>query len=284
MEIGLRYRRRKSSERSCAFFVNGALAELATIFGRCAIVSAGGLMCTVSFLPKARGFYLVMNRDEKRTRSIALPPSIIDLGTRRIIFPREPTGGTWISANDAGICLALINWHRFEREPAHDTVSRGQVVRELAGKSSADEIANGVMKLPLRKLRPFRLIAIAPSEKIVTEWRWNLEWLTVRNHQWQSQHWFSSGLDERRAELERDRICDEARDRQSHRSLGWLRQLHRSHAPARGPFSICMHRPDASTVSYTEVAVSERRATMRYKPGACCSNGAIVTRTISLAG
>ena len=223
-----------------------------------------------------------MNRDEKLARSRALAPTIVDLVSRRAVFPREPTGGTWISANDAGVCLALINWHRIEREPKHDVISRGEVVRELAGKSSADEIANAVMKLPLRKLCPFRLIAIVPSEKIVTEWRWNLEWLTMRNHQWQLQHWFSSGLDERRAERERQRVCDAAQGRQSRRSLEWLRQLHRSHAPKRGPFSICMHRADASTVSYTEIAVSKRRATMHYKLGQCCSNGAMVT-TISLA-
>ncbi|PYJ91678.1 MAG: hypothetical protein DME62_15080 [Verrucomicrobia bacterium] len=137
--------------------------------------------------------------------------------------------------------------------------------------------------MPLNQLRPFRLIAIVPSARRVIEWRWNLEGLTMRNHRWQPQHWFSSGLDERRAERERQRVCDAAHDQQSARNLAWLRQLHRSHAPKRGPFSICMHRADATTVSYTEVAVSKRRATMRYKPGPCCSNGAIVTRTISLA-
>jgi transport and Golgi organization protein 2 len=240
-------------------------------------------MCTVSFLPKPQGFYLAMNRDEKLDRFTALPPKIVDLAGRRAIFPREPTGGTWISANNAGVCLALINWHRIEREPKHDVVSRGQIVRELAGKSSTDAIAKGVMKLPLRKLRPFRLIAIVPSERLVIEWRWNLEGLTMRNHDWQRQHWFSSGLDEPRAERERQRVCDAAHNQQSAGNLRWLRQLHRSHAPRRGPFSICMHRPDATTVSYTEVAVSKRRATMRYKPGPCCSNGASVTRTISLA-
>jgi transport and Golgi organization protein 2 len=241
-------------------------------------------MCTVSFIPKAQGFYLAMNRDEKLERFTALAPTIVNLGSRRAVFPREPTGGTWISANDAGVCLALINWHRVEREPKHDVVSRGQIVRELAGKSSADGIENGVKKLlPLRKLRPFRLIAIVPSDKIVTEWLWNLEWLTVRNHEWQRQHWFSSGFDERRAELERQRVCDAAHNQQSTRSLEWLRQLHRSHAPKRGPFSICMHRRDASTVSYTEVNVSGRRATMRYKPGPCCSDGTVVSKAISLA-
>jgi hypothetical protein len=240
-------------------------------------------MCTISFVPKLRGFYLAMNRDEKFTRSTALPPAIVDLADRRAIFPREPEGGTWIAANDAGVCLALINWHRIEREPKRDVISRGEVVRELAGKSSADEIAYAVMKLPLRKLCPFRLIAIVPSRKVITEWRWNLRRLTRRNHEWRRQHWFSSGFDEPRAELERQRVCDAAHNQRSARNLSWLRQLHRSHAPKRGPFSICMHRPDAITVSYTEVAVSKRRAMMRYKPGPCCSNGAIAIRTISLA-
>jgi hypothetical protein len=303
-------------------------------------------MCTVSFLPNARGFYLAMNRDEKLDRFTALAPTVVDVDGRRAVFPREPTGGTWISANDTGVCFALINWHRIaepasggqllpkernwpgasearsswatqpvettgcpsdaervEREPKHDLVSRGQIVRELAGKSSAREIANGVMKLPLRNLRPFRLIAVVPSEKIVIEWRWNLEWLTMRSHKWQRQHWFSSGFDESRAEVQRAKICasfvagsgdpgkresSPPRERAGVNAAGynlrWLRQLHRSHAPKRGPFSICMHRADAATVSYTEVSVSQRRGTMRYKPGPCCSNGATVTRTISLAG
>jgi hypothetical protein len=270
-------------------------------------------MCTVSFLPKARGFYLAMNRDEKLNRSTALAPTIVDLESRRVVYPSEPAGGTWISTSDAGVCLALINWHRVEREPKHDVLSRGEVVRALAGKSSTNEIADGIGRLPLRKLRPFRLITIVPSERLVTEWRWNLEWLTRRDHKWQPLHWFSSGFDERRAELERAKVCasflaggdvvagDGLSDvalakaddpgRKSARagvnaagySLNWLRQLHRSHSPKRGPFSICMHRRDASTVSYTEVAVSKKRATMRYKSGPCCSNGAIVTKTISLA-
>jgi len=239
-------------------------------------------MCTVSFLPNRHGFYLAMNRDEKRDRFRGLPPTIVKFPNGRAVFPREPTGGTWISANDAGICLALINWHRVNREPKNDVVSRGQVIMALAGESCVNDIADGIAKLPLRKLRPFRLIAVVPSEKIVTEWRWNLESLTMRKHQWQQQHWFSSGLDERRAELERQRVCEAAQSKQSTRNLDWLRQLHRSHAPKRGPFSICMHRSDASTVSYGEIAVSSSRATMRYKTGPCCSSGRMISRTISL--
>jgi hypothetical protein len=268
-------------------------------------------MCTVSFLPKSRGFYLAMNRDEKRDRLAGLPPTIIEIERHRAVFPHESTGGTWISANDSGVCFALINWHRIERKPKNGTVSRGLVVRELAGKSTADEIATALKKLPLRKLRPFRLVAIFPAETRLTEWRWDLQRLTKHNRDWQRRHWFSSGFDEPRAEVERQRVCDAAlargdlstvalakaddpgkreTPRRAGRtgvaaagySLKWLRELHRSHAPKRGPFSICMHRPDAATVSYTEVAVSKRRVTMRYKSGASCSKDAKVTRTISL--
>jgi hypothetical protein len=240
-------------------------------------------MCTVSFLPRPEGFYLAMNRDEKRDRFAAQPPEVVKLESRRAIFPREPTGGTWISANDAGVCLALINWHRIKWKRKNDTLSRGLVVKELAGLSTGGEIATAVRKLPIQKVRPFRLIAIVPRERRVIEWRWNLQRLSILNHEWRRQHWFSSGFDEDRAELERQRVCDAAHNQESIGKLNWLRRLHRSHSPKRGPFSICMHRPDAATISYTEVAVSKQRAMMRYKSGPACSNGSKVTRTISLA-
>ncbi|MEW6303391.1 MAG: hypothetical protein AB1705_07975, partial [Verrucomicrobiota bacterium] len=62
-------------------------------------------------------------------------------------------------------------------------------------------------------------------------------------------------------------------------TLGWLRGLHRSHEPARGPYCFCMHRADAATVSYTEVTVSRTMGTMRYWPGApCCTEPGAASR------
>ena len=249
-------------------------------------------MCTVSFLPSPQGFYLAMNRDEKRGRVAALPPEIVEFENHRVLFPREPTGGTWISANDAGVCLALINWHRVKREPNNGVRSRGEVIRKLVGISTPDEISTAVKKLPLRKLRPFRLIAIVSAENRVIEWRWNLNRLSVRKQSWESRHWFSSSFDEPRAEVERAKVCasfvagggdpGSARVRTGVNAAGyslkWLRHLHRSHEPERGPFSICMHRPTNATVSYTEVAVSGRSVVMRYKDGAPCSRRSTTTK------
>lgn len=243
-----------------------------------------------------------MNRDEKRDRRAGLRPAVVEFENRRAVFPREPTGGTWISTNDSGLCLALINWHRIERNPKNDTLSRGLVVKGLAAKSTCNEVAAAVKKLPLRKLRPFRLIAIAPQERRVIEWRWNLQRLTIRSHEWQRQHWFSSGFDEHRAERVRAKVCasfvaggdDPGKGEILRRrgrdavnaasySLNTLRQLHRSHAPKRGPFSICMHRADAATVSYTEVSVTEKSAFMRYAGGPPCIARLTVTKKLPIA-
>ena len=240
-------------------------------------------MCTVSFIPKSRGFYLAMNRDEKRDRSAALAPAVVETGSHRAVFPREPSGGTWISVNDGGFCLALINWYRIQRKPNNGTLSRGLVVRELAVESSTDKIATSVKRLPLRKLRPFRLIVVAPDQMRVIEWRWNLQRLRRCDHRWQRQHWFSSGFDEARAEVERAKTCSSSNVKAVRHTLKQLRKLHRSHAPERGPFSICMHRADAVTVSYTEVSVTENSASMRYASGSPCKAHSMVTKKVPIA-
>jgi hypothetical protein len=70
----------------------------------------------------------------------------------------------------------------------------------------------------------------------------------------------------------RSRNFGEALRQASAGSTEWLRRLHRSHSPKRGPYSTCMHRDDAATVSYTEVVVSRHGATMGHTPGApCCT-------------
>ena len=53
-------------------------------------------------------------------------------------------------------------------------------------------------------------------------------------------------------------------------SVSWVRNLHQSHDPVPGPFSICVHREDAATVSYTEVCCSEEGISMSYRNGSPC--------------
>jgi hypothetical protein len=124
--------------------------------------------------------------------------------------------------------------------------------------------------LPLTRVNPFRLIGVFPASRSVIEWRWNLKRLEHLEHRWRTNTWISSGFDEPGAQQTRGKTFGEALRRTSAGSTDWVHRLHRSHGPERGPYSTCMHRDDAATVSYTEVIVSRRAATMRYVAGAPC--------------
>jgi hypothetical protein len=228
-------------------------------------------MCTVTFIARKKGYALGMNRDEKLTRAKGLPPKIFSSGVRQILCPTEPGGGTWIALNDAGAAFALINWYSVKAVVAGNSVSRGEVVKSVAAASSADASEKILTQLPLAHINPFRVLGFFPAEKKVVEWRWDLKRLAAVSHAWKTGVWISSGFDEPGAEHSRRKIFSRARRQKSAGSLDWLRHLHRSHAPARGPYCLCMHRADAATVSYTELSVSPRGGAMRYHSGSPCA-------------
>jgi hypothetical protein len=226
-------------------------------------------MCSVSFLPRENGFVLAMNRDELLSRVPALPPRLHLRGELAVLCPSEPGGGTWIGVSSAGLAFSLLNWHSQPDRPGENLVSRGEVVRALLSARSSREAASILRELPLKKMNPFRLIAISLPEHLLTEWRSGNEGLTSQAHPWKRHHWFSSGLDEHKAIRVRREVCAEfPGDLQE---LATLRKLHASHLPVAGPFSLCMHRPEAATVSYTEISVRGDEAAMFYIPGAPCS-------------
>lgn len=232
-------------------------------------------MCTVTFIARKRGYSLGMNRDEKLTRSTGLPPKQRNVNGCKVLCPSEPGGGTWITLNESGACFALINWYSISNRVDRDPVSRGEVVNSVSAVNLPSIAAATLEKLPLNQINPFRLIGIFPTVGEIVEWRWDLKRLVRKNHPWKTKQWISSGFDEPTAQRIRSKTFEQAQRQKSAGSLDWLRRLHRSHAPQAGPFSTCMHRADAATVSYTEVAVSQHAARMRYHASAPCSDSGI---------
>jgi hypothetical protein len=222
-------------------------------------------MCTVSFIARKRGYLLAMNRDERLSRVKGLPPKRLSIGGRTVICPSEPSGGTWIALNDAGVTFTLINWYSVKNTVSAGLVSRGTVVKFLAARTSMSEASRILATLPLRLINPFRLTGFFLATKEVFEWRWDLKDLTRERRPWHAQQFISSGFEERTAQRIRASVFSMARRQKSFGTADWIRRLHRSHLPERGPFSTCMHRADAATVSYTEVAVSRFQAIMRYQ-------------------
>jgi hypothetical protein len=227
-------------------------------------------MCTVTFSPRRRGYALAMNRDEKLTRVTGLPPAQKIINGCAVLAPSEPGGGTWIALNAAGIAFTLINWHFISAQVNGRTVSRGRVVNEVSSANTAEFASAALERLPLEQINPFRLIGFFPANHEIFEWRWDLQELVQQKHLWRIQQWISSGFDEPAAQRIRDQTFRQALKQKTAGRLDWLRRLHRSHLPQSGPFSTCMHRADAATVSYSELAVSPNQAAMRHHVGAPC--------------
>jgi hypothetical protein len=228
-------------------------------------------MCTVTFIARKQGYVLGMNRDEKLTRLPGLPPAEKLIGSCRVLSPSEPGGGTWIALRDSGVTFALINWYSITVRVKGEAVSRGQVVNAAAAANTFSLASAALERLPLRQINPFRLIGVFPATNEIAEWRWDLKKLVCKQPRWRNQQWISSGFHEPVAQRVRGRVFRAALKQKAAGSFGWLRRLHRSHLPQPGPYSTCMHRDDAATVSYTEVAVSPRHASMRYHAGPPCN-------------
>jgi len=227
-------------------------------------------MCTVTLIARKRGYLLGMNRDEKRARPKGLPPSERRINGHSVIYPSEPGGGTWISLNNSGVTLALINWYSVSRRVTTNPVSRGEVIPSISIADTPDLVDRAFSNLPLLGINPFRLIGIFLKSKKIVEWRWDLRELERKNHPWRSQQWISSGFDEPNAQTIRSHTFKQFLTQASTGTSDWLRRLHASHTPECGPFSTCMHRSDAVTVSYTEILVSSSKTSLQYICGPPC--------------
>jgi Transport and Golgi organisation 2 len=224
-----------------------------------------------------------MNRDESLRRPVAALPEVHVSNGRFWVYPSEPTGGTWIGLNDSGLCLALINWYAVPARPESQAISRGIIVKTALTARHIDELHSAFRMLPLNRMPPFRLIAMAFQEHAVTEFRWDRHVLLPQRKPWIANHWFSSGLNESTVQAKRAEVCLQASKKPDAGELPWLRELHKSHLPEPGAFSICMHREDAGTVSYTEIVIEDNRGIMRYHPGPLCDGSAdLVESTIPL--
>lgn len=227
-------------------------------------------MCTVTFIARRNGYLLGMNRDEQLSRAPAFSPEKRRVGNRSALFPCESTGGTWIGVNDSGVTFALINWYAVTARVMGESVSRGQIVRSALELDTIDQVSAALTIDRLQRVNPFRLIAVFPKHDEVIEWTWDRETLERQRHPWKTATWISSGFDEPGAQKARALVYSDALSLPSAETQDWLRQLHSSHAPHRGPYSHCMHREDAATVSYTEVEVTDQQISMEYLSGSPC--------------
>ncbi len=221
-------------------------------------------MCTVSWIHQPGGYHLLCNRDEKLTRGTAIPPRIMECGGVRLIAPVDRNGGgTWISTNEFGLSLCLLN------DGPAGWRSRGLLVRELSWAPAVGECTLWLKQLDLTWYAPFSLVILGPRQA-TTLAQWNGITLTIdpvadRHMPLTSSSYDSEGVRRsRRNEFARRASASSALD------SAILHQFHSSHGRAPDAYSTCMHRQDAETVSFSWVTVSRSSIRFLYSPGAPC--------------
>lgn len=226
-------------------------------------------MCSVSWLGGAAGLHVFFNRDEQRRRAPGLPPVSGHRNGVSFLFPVDgKAGGTWIAANDRGLIGCLLNHYAASPSPPVSAeLSRGAILPALMDAPSPRQAAARIPESAARDHRPFLLLLLHPGEPGVCL-RW--DGASLESMEIAGPSGFLTTSSFRTGEVV------PARHAVAAALSPWtpesLRELHRSHVPERGPFSICMHRPDAHTVSFTHVHAGPDKILMEYHPGAPCQN------------
>jgi hypothetical protein len=242
-------------------------------------------MCTLSWTSRPGGYTLFFNRDERRTRRAAEPPRIDAAGGLRFAAPRDgEAGGTWIFVNEAGVAGCLLNLFRDHPfPPGEPPISRGLLVLGLAGAPSAEAAEWALAHVDLARYQPFTL-ALFDRAETPRALRWDGATATRFALDEGAQPLTSSGRD---AEgVARSRRGTLARIAAQHGGLtpSALEAFHRSHHPDRGPYSPCMHREEAETVSLTTITVDGRASLLSYQPGAPCEGSPAVAVHLAAEG
>lgn len=229
-------------------------------------------MCTLTVVARSDAYLMAMNRDEKIARGTGFPPEIHEFEDAKAIYPNDGDGGTWIAANEYGIGLAVLNWNDTNpRCAASRKRSRGQVIPALVDSRSLWDLQAVFSVSNFAGMLPFRMVGVFPSEREIWEWRWDSTQLEFQVHEWMSRHWFSSSLSDDQAETLRGLACSDAQHDSDAGSVPWLRRLHASHRGGPGPFSLCVHREDVKTLSYSEVMVTPGYIQVGHFRGSPCT-------------
>lgn len=224
-------------------------------------------MCTVSWLPDAAGYTLCFNRDERSTRRPALPLARREAGGMPYLAPADGDfGGTWLAVNAEGLTLGIVNRYRGpEYVPPSAPRSRGLVPLDLVACATASEAIAGLERLDLARLPPFTLVAASPGGPVHLA-AWDGRDLALSFRPEPGLVATSSSVTEPEVAEARTALFAAAVPVTVER----LRDLHRSHLPDRGKRSVCMHRDDAETQSYSEVCVTEREIRFSHIADAPC--------------
>lgn len=162
-------------------------------------------MCTVTYIPKAEGYYFTSNRDEAPFRA-ARQMITKKIGEKQVLFPQDDLAkGTWIAVSDQEQLVCILNgaFERHQRLPPY-RLSRGIMALSFFEYTNAEAFFK---TFNFEGIEPFTMV-ILDSGKLY-DFRWNgiakfVDELPIhKKHIWSSctlyppewqqkrEHWFS---------------------------------------------------------------------------------------------
>ena len=232
-------------------------------------------MCTVSWRRESDGYQLFFNRDELRSRKPAAVPRLdLNHGFNTLRPVDGDAGGTWIAVNEFGLCAALLNDYQSAAELSGSFVSRGEIPLLATAAEDMAAARRRLNDLSMSNYRPFYLLLLDAEGQSLANWDGQtLHWLAEPRPPLSSSSWNTEAVVSGRIQQYRDRFSKEPSGKD-------LQAFQSSHRPEQGAFSVCMHREDACTVSFSHIVCAGDAVQFHYQDGAPCEADTPVTVTL----
>ncbi len=220
-------------------------------------------MCTVSFHRVGDKVFLASNRDEKHFRSSAIPPTVYESETGKLLFPKDAdAGGSWVAMHENGNAIIFLNGAFISHLPQPPyRLSRGVILLELITHSSPFQ---HFTKLNLTSIEPFT--AVIWEEDRLYETRWDggqkhcLELDSTIPHIWSSATLYSEEVISRRKSW-----FTKWQQQNPEPSLDDILHFHQFTGDGDSFNDLMMNRNgQVYTVSITGVELRERSGLMKY--------------------
>ena len=156
-----------------------------------------------------------------------------------------------------GVSCFLLNYYLAESryDPGPDATSRGLIIPGVMGNASAAGAVDEVFAMDLSRYMAFTFVALDVDGAHACIWDGSKELVRDTLPPLSSSSFKSHEVIHSRLSLYGEKTGE---------------TYHTSHLPEKGPFSVCMHRPDARTVSFSRIDVTAEDIVFSYAPGNPC--------------
>jgi hypothetical protein len=219
-------------------------------------------MCTLAWGQRDDQLWVCFNRDEQRSRPVAIPPVLESIKGNPCVFARDPQGsGTWFAVSSRGFVVALLNYYSGSDEAAPAGArSRGEISLKMCEAEGMESAATFLHNLTLTAYAPFHLFLLSPSE--VRSWSWNGQRLDDLDPG--QPFWTSSSY--RPKEVEQWRNAQLKTIMTDFETVSDVSRRMRRRDSARPTHGLTMDRESTRTVSQIEITLDSSGIRFVYHP------------------